>query len=386
VRPIVKTGLHLLLERGHEAVNGRRIGLVTNHTAVDATLRSAVDLLYRDDRFDLVHLYGPEHGVRGAAQAGDHVGAETDPDTSLPVDSLYGKTRKPTPEMLEGVEVLLFDIQDAGARFYTYISTMVLAMEAASEQGIPFVVLDRPNPITGLRAEGTILEPNFESFVGIHPIPTKHALTMGELARLVAREKGLPEPIVIAMEGWRREMWWDETGLPFVPPSPNLPTLDSLTLYPGTCIFEGTTMSEGRGTTRPFEFIGAPWVNATELVEDLRSRNLPGIGFRPASFVPSFSKHQGETCHGVQVHITDRESLRPVALGVHLIHAFAHLSNSGFAWRPGGALGMSSELLYGNSDLHTMIDAGATPEEIIARWDGPLAGFAERAKAVSLYE
>ena len=383
--PTVKTGLDILLERGHDAVNGRRIGFVTNHTAVDAQLRSAVDLLHTDERFELVHLYAPEHGVRGAAQAGDHIGRETDPQTGLPVDSLYGVTRKPTPEMLEGVEVLVFDIQDAGARFYTYISTMMLAMEAAAENGIPYVVLDRPNPITGLHAEGTILDPTYESFVGIHPMPTRHAFTMGELARFIAEERGLPEPQVIAMEGWRREMWFDETGLPFVQASPNLPTLDSLTVYPGTCIIEGTTLSEGRGTTRPFEYIGAPWIDATTLAETLRGRDLPGVLFRAASFTPSFSKHAGETCHGIQLHLTDREVFRPVATAVHIVHALKHLPGSRFEWRPGGALGMSAELLYGNGDLHTMIDAGATPEEVMAGWDEPLAAFIEKAQAAYLY-
>jgi uncharacterized protein YbbC (DUF1343 family) len=384
--PTVKTGLDTLLERGHEAVNGHRVGLVTNHTAVNAQLRSAVDLLHADDRYDLVHLYAPEHGVRGAAQAGDPIGRETDPQTGLPVDSLYGETKKPTPEMLEGVEVLLFDIQDAGARFYTYISTMVLAMEAAAEAGLPYVVLDRPNPITGLHAEGTILDPAFASFVGIHPIPTRHGFTMGELARFVAAERGLPDPLVIEMEGWRREMWFDETGLPFVQASPNLPTLDSLTVYPGTCIIEGTTLSEGRGTTRPFEYIGAPWVDATDLAATLRARDLPGVLFRAASFTPAFSKHAGELCHGIQLHVRDRDAFRPVATGVHIVHALNHLEGSQFGWRPGGALGMSSELLYGNADLHTMIDAGETPEEIIGTWDAPLAAFMERAKAAYLYD
>lgn len=383
--PTVKTGLDILLERGHDAVNGRRIGFVTNHTAVDAQLRSAVDLLHGDERFALVHLYAPEHGVRGAAQAGDHIGRETDPHTGLPVDSLYGVTKRPTPEMLQGVEVLVFDIQDAGARFYTYISTMVLAMDAAAEHGIPYVVLDRPNPITGLHAEGTILDPAFESFVGIHPIPTRHAFTMGELARFIAAEKGLPEPHVIAMEGWRRDMWFDETGLPFVQASPNLPTLDSLTVYPGTCIIEGTTLSEGRGTTRPFEYIGAPWVDATALAKTLRARDLPGALFRAASFTPAFSKHAGELCHGIQIHLTDRDTFRPVATAVHIVHALKHLSGSRFEWRPGGALGMSAELLYGNGDLHTMIDAGAMPEEIIGMWDEPLAAYLDRARAAYLY-
>jgi beta-N-acetylhexosaminidase len=381
----VTTGLEVLLDEGHSLVDGKRIGLITNHTAIDRTLRSAIDLLHNDPRFELVHLYGPEHGVRGDAQAGDKVGAERDPETGLPVDSLYGATRKPTPEMLEGIDVLLFDIQDGGARFYTYISTMALAMESANEAGIPFVVLDRPNPISGNHIEGPILDPQYESFVGIHPIATRHGLTMGELAHLFAADRGWPEPQVIRMRGWTREMWFDDTGLSFVQASPNLPTLDSLTVYTGTCIFEATTLSEGRGTTRPFEYIGAPWVNAVELVADLRSRDLPGVGFRPASFVPMFSKHQGETCHGLQLHVFDREAFRPVEVGVHLVHAMKHLTDSQFGWRSGSALGMSANLLYGTDDLHTMIDAGAGPEEIIAKWDEGQAEYREKAAAAYLY-
>ena len=381
----VRTGLDILLDGGHPAIDGKRIGLVTNHTAIDRDLRTAIDLLHADARFRLVRLFGPEHGVRGDAQAGAHVGTETDPHTGLPVESLYGDTRKPTPEMLEGIDVLLFDIQDAGARFYTYISTMVLAMEGAIEAGIPYVVLDRPNPITGKHVEGPILDPEYESFVGIHPIPTRHGLTMGELARLVASAKGWPEPHVIAMKGWTRDMWFDETGLPFVQASPNLPTLDSLTVYPGTCIFEATTLSEGRGTTRPFEYIGAPWIDSATLVGELRSRKLPGVGFRAASFVPSFSKHQGETCHGVQLHILDREVFRPVETAIHLVHAIRHLPGSRFKWRPGGALGMSANLLYGNDYLHTMIDAGASPDDIIARWSEGQDEFRQQAEAAHLY-
>jgi len=384
MRAHVTTGLEVLLDEGHP-FEGKRIGLVTNHTAVDRELRSAIDLLHTDPRFELAHLYGPEHGVRGDAQAGVHVGRAVDVETGLPVDSLYGETRKPTPEMIEGVEVVVFDIQDAGVRFYTYISTMVLAFEAAIEAGIPYVVLDRPNPITGVHVEGPVLDPQFKSFVGIHPIPTRHGLTVGELARLVATDRGWPEPNVMRMQGWQRGMWYDETGLPFVQASPNLPTLESLTVYPGTCIFEATTLSEGRGTTRPFEYIGAPWISATELVAELRSRDLPGVGFRPASFVPMFSKHQGETCSGVQLHILHREAFRPVEVGVHLVHAIKHLSGSQFAWRPGSATGMSANLLYGSEDLHTMIDAGASPEEIMATWAEGQEAFREKAVAVHLY-
>jgi beta-N-acetylhexosaminidase len=383
--PVVRTGLEVLVERGHPLVDGRRIGLITNPTAVDRDLRSVIDLLHRDARFDLVHLYGPEHGVRGDAQAGDHVGAATDDATGLPVDSLYGETRKPTPEMLAGIDVLLFDIQDAGVRFYTYISTLILAFEAAIENNVPYVVLDRPNPITGTRVEGPVLDPAFTSFVGIHPIPTRHGLTMGELARLVAIDRSWPEPHIVRVEGWRRDMWWDETGLPFVQPSPNLPTLDSLTLYPGTCIFEGTTLSEGRGTTRPFEYIGAPWIDPAALVADLEQRPLPGVTFRSASFVPTFSKHAAETCRGVQVHIRDRDVMQPVEVGIHLLHAIRAQDPARFEWRGGPALGMSVDRLYGSDRLRTMLDAGAGAEDIIATWAFPLAAFRDKARAAHLY-
>ncbi|HWV24378.1 MAG TPA: DUF1343 domain-containing protein [Thermomicrobiales bacterium] len=382
---LVATGLEVLLDEGHPLVDNQRIGLITNHTAIDRELRSAVDLLHADPRFELVRLYGPEHGVRGDVQAGDHVDSERDPQTGLPVESLYGATRKPTPEMLDGIDVLIFDIQDGGARFYTYISTMVLAMDAAREQGIPYVILDRPNPVSGAHIEGPILDPAYTSFVGIHPIATRHGLTMGELGRLVAADRGWPAPTVVPMRGWERGMWWNDTGLPFVSPSPNLPTPDSLTVYSGTCIFEATTMSEGRGTTRPFEYIGAPWMDASALVADLRTRDLPGVGFRPMSFVPMFSKHRGETCHGVQLHVTDREAFRPVATGVHLVHAMKHLPGSAFEWRAGTALGMSANLLYGTDDLHTMIDAGATPDEIIATWDAGQDDYRRKVEQAHLY-
>lgn len=387
MKPIVRTGLDLLLAQDahFDLLADQRVGLITNHTAVDRDLTSIVDLLHADERFTLTHLFAPEHGVRGSVQAGDHIADANDARTGLPVTSLYGETKKPSPDMLADVDVLVFDIQDAGTRYYTYISTMVLAMECAAEAHIPFVVLDRPNPITGLHPEGPILDPQFSSFVGIHPMPTRHALTIGEIALLVAEDRDLPIPSVVEMTGWNRDMWWEDTGLPFIQPSPNLPTIDSLRLYPGTCLFEATTLSEGRGTTRPFELIGGPDVDAYALADDLNARELPGVRFRPASFVPSFSKHQGLTCEGIQVHIRDRDALRPVALGVHVIHAIASQPDSGFAWRPGAALGMSAELLYGNADLHAMIDAGAMVDDIIARWQNGLEAFATRADAVHLY-
>lgn len=381
----VRTGLDVLLRDGHPLLEGKRIGLATNHTAVTHDLRSIVDVLHEDGRFTLARLFAPEHGVRGSAQAGDHVGDETDPGTGLHVVSLYGANRSPSAEQLDALDVVLFDMQDAGARHYTYMSTMVHLMEACAAIDRPFVVIDRPNPITGIHTEGKVLEPGFLSFVGIHPMPTRHGLTIGELALLIASEKGMPKPTVIACEGWTRDLWWDDTDLPFVMPSPNLPTLESLTCYTATCIFEGTACSEGRGTTRPFELVGAPWVDAGELARDLNARDLSGVRFRPTWFTPSFSKHQGESCGGVQLHITDRNAFRPVATGMHLVHAFAHHPNGQFQWLAGAVVGMSADRLYGNDQLHVMIDAGASPEEIIATWQLELDAFVHRARRIHLY-
>lgn len=384
-RAMVRTGLDVLMRDGHPLLQGKKIGLVTNHTAVTHDLRSIVDLLHQDDRFSLVQLFAPEHGVRGSVQAGAHVDDEVDAVSGLPVVSLYGTNRRPMPEHMAGMDVVLYDMQDAGARHYTYMSTMVHVMDVCATLDVPFVVLDRPNPITGTRAEGKVLETDYSSFVGIHPMPTRHGLTIGELALMIASESNLPTPTVIPCEGWMRDMWWDETDLPFVMPSPNLPTLESLTVYTGTCIFEATTCSEGRGTTRPFELVGAPWVDAQHLAHDLNGRNLPGVRFRATSFTPSFSKHEGVACGGVQLHVVDRDAFEPVTTGIHMIHAFAHHPSGEFEWRAGPVGGMSADLLYGSDQLHTMIDAGATPQEIIETWQPDLSRFIDRASGFHLY-
>lgn len=384
-RTEVMTGLDVLLRDGHPVLNGARIGLVTNHTAVTRDLVSIVDAMHNDDRFELVRLFAPEHGVRGAAQAGDHVADEVDAVTGLPVVSLYGANRTPSTEQLDGMNAVVFDIQDAGARHYTYISTMVNVMQACAPLNLPVFVLDRPNPITGLHPEGKVLEADFTSFVGIHPMPTRHGLTMGELALMIASELGLPQPTVIICEDWRRDMWWDDTDLPFVYPSPNLPTLNSLLVYTTTCILEATTLSEGRGTTLPFEVIGAPWVDGNALAQELNARELPGVTFRATGFTPSFSKHQDELCGGVQLHIVDRDAFRPVSTGVHIVHALQHLPNSQFSWQAGSALGMSHGRLYGSTELREMLESGATAQEIIATWQPELDEFNERARAFHLY-
>jgi uncharacterized protein YbbC (DUF1343 family) len=385
-RSRVLTGLDVLLRDGHPQLEGARLGLVTNHTAVTRDLRSIVDALHTDSRFSLVRLFAPEHGVRGAVQAGDHIGDDTDTTTGLPVVSLYGANRTPSDDNLRDLDAVIFDIQDAGARHYTYISTMVNVIIACAPLNIPVTVLDRPNPITGLHTEGRVLEQEFTSFVGIHPMPTRHGLSMGELALLIANDLTLPTPTVIACEGWSREMWWDDTDLPFVSPSPNLPTLTSLIVYTATCILEATTFSEGRGTTLPFETIGAPWVDAETLAADLNSRGLPGVVFRPTWFTPSFSKHEAELCGGVQLHIIDRNALRPVSTGIHIVHALKHLPESQFEWKTGSAFGMSHARLYGSTELQDLLAAEESPAAIIASWQPEVDQFIQRASAFHLYK
>ncbi len=381
----MQTGLEILLAEGQPSLRGRRVGLITNHSAIDPKLRSAIDLLHESDVVDLVALFGPEHGVRGDAQAGVKVEAATDKHSGLPVYSLYGETQHPTPEMLGGLDALLFDIQDIGVRYATYISTMANAMEAASDAGLTFVVLDRPNPLNGDAIEGNLLEPAFASFVGVHPIPIRHGMTAGELARLIAAERGWAEPVVVEMTGWRRDHWFDNTELPWVQPSPNLPTLDSVTLYSGTCMIEGTNVSEGRGTTRPFEYIGAPWLDPFDLADAMDKRNLPGCGFRPAYFTPTFSKHYGAVCGGVQIHILDREKTRPAVLGIHLLDVIRSLDPQAFAWRQSSDGGYFIDLLLGSDQPRRMFDQGAGADEIVAQWAAERASFAERRQPYLLY-
>jgi len=372
--PSVRTGLERLLAQGHPRLAGLACGLIANHTSVDASLRSGIDLLHASDAIELTALFGPEHGVRGDAQAGKPVTDAVDARTGLPVYSLYGETEKPAPEMLTGLDALIFDIQDLGVRYGTYLSTMVNAMEAAAEYGLQFAVLDRPNPINGVAIEGPLVDEGYGSFVGAHPVPIRHGMTLGELARLIASERGWPEPVVVAMDGWTRGMWFDQTGLPWVQVSPNLPTLDSVTVYAGTCLFEGTTISEGRGTTRPFEYAGAPWIDPFALVERMAEVGLPGYAFRPTWFTPMFSKHAGDVCGGVQVYVPDRELAQPVAMGVRLLSAMRELSGDRFAWRAGEDGRPFIDLLYGSDQLRQGREAPSDP-----------AAFADRRAPFLLY-
>jgi uncharacterized protein YbbC (DUF1343 family) len=378
----VELGVETLFREHKNLLKGKRVGLITNPTGVDSELRSSVDLFAEDPDIELTALYGPEHGVRGDAQAGDKVDYYIDEKTGLPVYSLYGDTRKPTPEMLKNVDILVFDIQDVGARFYTYIYTMAYAMEAAKEQGIPFVVLDRPNPLGGEVVEGPVLEEKYSSFVGKYPIPLRHGMTVGELAQLFNEEFGIGADLtVVKMKKWKRSFDYDETNLPFVMPSPNMPTLETAYVYPGTGLIEGTNVSEGRGTTKPFELLGAPFINGTELSEKLNNLHLDGVKFRAASFTPSFSKHSGQLSHGVQVYVTDREKYQSVETGLHIVKTIHDLYGEEFSFNKSG----NFDLLIGNSWVREELEKGTDVEDIITKWQKDTKAFKKIRKQYLLY-
>ena len=360
---------------------GKRVGLITNATGMNSNFESSVDVLKA--KTNLVALYSPEHGIRGAVTAGDKVNSQTDPKTGLPVYSLYGETKKPTPEMLENVDVLAFDIQDIGARSYTYIYTMAYAMQAAKEQGKTFVVFDRPNPVGGSEVEGGLIKPGFESFIGMYPIPIRHGMTVGELAKLFNKEFGIGCDLkVIEMTGWKREMYFDETGLPWVMTSPNIPTPDTALVYPATGIFGGTTLSEGVGTTRPFDFVGASWLDAETFAARLNSQKLPGVIFRPAYFVPRFGSFNGEHCAGVQLHITDRRAFRPVRTAMTLLYTVQELGGENFSFKFNGGR-PTIDLVTGDNAVRL---GKYGLEELLAEWDKEARQFKEMAKTYYIYQ
>ncbi|WP_232310381.1 exo-beta-N-acetylmuramidase NamZ family protein [Mesobacillus selenatarsenatis] len=382
-----KVGAEALLEDHKDLIKGKRVGLITNPTGVDQNLNSVVDLLFNDPDVELTALYGPEHGVRGSAQAGAYVEYYIDEKTQLPVYSLYGKTKKPTPDMLENVDVLLFDIQDVGTRFYTYIYTMAYAMEAAKENDIPFIVLDRPNPLGGQKVEGPVLETEYKSFVGNYEIPLRHGMTVGELARLFNEEFNIGANLtVVEMDRWKRTMNYDDTPLEFVMPSPNMPTLDTAFVYPGAALIEGTNVSEGRGTTKPFELIGAPFINSDDLSAKLNSLNLPGVKFRAASFTPTFSKHAGKLSHGIQIHITDQDSFEPIVTGLHIVKTIHDMYPENFQFRAEDSRGISFfDLLTGNGWIREEIEAGTSVEDIQNMWEAELNEFKQVREKYLLY-
>lgn len=376
----LKLGIDVLLNEEIGKLKGKRVGLITNPTGVDKELNSIVDLLYNSDDVDLVALYGPEHGVRGDAQAGEGVDYYIDEKTGLPVYSLYGKTRKPTPEMLEGVDVLLFDIQDVGARFYTYIYTMAYAMEAAAENNIDMMVLDRPNPISG-QVEGPVLEPDFSSFVGLYPIPQRHGMTVGELAQLFNEEFDIHANLdVIKMKNYKRATYYDETDLPWVLPSPNMPTVDTASVYSGTALIEGTNVSEGRGTTKPFELIGASYIDGDALAKELNKADLPGVKFRAAYFTPMFSKENGKLSGGVELFVTDREKYEAITTGLAIVKTIHDMYPDDFSFLA------SFDNLAGNSWIREDIEKEQSLQAITAKWEGDLKEFKTLRRNYLLYK
>jgi uncharacterized protein YbbC (DUF1343 family) len=381
----VRPGVSVFLDSVPGPIRGKRVGLITNQTGRDAGGTSTIDLLHGSDALELVALYSPEHGIRGEA-----VGSETDERTGLPIHSLYGETRQPTPGMLDGVEALLFDIQDIGTRQYTYISTMKLAMEAAAEVGIPFVVLDRPDPIGGHIVEGNILEEAHESFVGIHPIPVRHGMTIGELARMFDAEDSMGVDLAVArVAGWSRDEWWDETGLPWVNPSPNIRRLEAATHYPGTVFLEATNLSEGRGTDSPFEQTGAPWLDAAAVVDSMNALDLPGIRFDTVTLTveETAAKYPGRTLPGVRYVLTDREAYRPVATTLRLIDVVRGLHPDDFAWRgdTSAPAGMPLTRHAGSTRLFEAYEAGTLPA-LLEEWRADAEGFAARRQPFLLYD
>ena len=403
----VKPGIEVFLESRLDLVRGKRVGLITNPSGVNSRLETTIDLLARNPEFKLTALYGPEHGVRGNAQAGEYVPFIMDEKYKIPVFSLYGQSMKPPAGMLrdidkymrsfdtiqtakvfdesmiKDIEVMVFDIQDTGTRIYTYIATMAYALQACAESGIPFVVLDRPNPINGIDMEGPILEyPRFSSFVGLYPVLVRSGLTIGELALLINGEflEKKADLNVVPMEGWKRAMWFDGTGLPWVLPSPNMPTLETAMVYPGQVYLEGTNLSEGRGTTRPFELFGAPWIDGFELSRVLNSLQLSGALFREAWFTPTFSKFEGDLCGGCQLHVTDRAKFRPLETTLHIIKTVRDMYPDKFHFHAD-----YFDKIMGTAGVREALEKGAEVKSIVGGFREGITGFAKLRKPYLLY-
>jgi uncharacterized protein YbbC (DUF1343 family) len=385
----VRLGSDVLISSGR--LGGRRVGVVCNHASIDRSFQHIVDRLATADAVTLAAIFGPQHGFRSDVQ--DNM-IETphrdDPSRRVPVYSLYSETREPTAEMMKGLDVLVIDLQDIGARIYTYIYTMANCLRACAKHGVPAIVCDRPNPINGNDVEGQALVRGYESFVGLFPIPMRHGMTIGELARLFNESFGLGASLEVArMEGWQRHMYADETGLPWVMPSPNMPTLEAAVVYPGTVLFEGTMLSEGRGTTRPFELVGAPWIEAERFAREMNELGLPGAYFRPAVFEPTFQKHAKRACGGCQIHVTDRAAFRPVLTGAALIQMFRRFNPEKFSWRQPPYEyehdKLPIDILAGSDALRQQVEAGLAPTAIADSWRTDEAAFRDLRRPFLLY-
>ena len=385
----VVPGSERLLDSGLLA--GRRVGIVCNPASIDGEFRHVADRLASDARVRLAAIFGPQHGFSSDVQANMiETGHGRDEIRRVPVYSLYSETREPTAEMVRDLDLLVIDLQDVGTRIYTYIYTMANCLRAARRHGVKVIVCDRPNPIGGVAVEGPMLEPGFESFVGLYPIPMRHGMTIGEVARLFNEHFDIGADLeVMTMEGWNRGMYADRTGLPWVLPSPNIPTIDSAVVYPGTVLFEGTNVSEGRGTTRPFELVGAPWVIAQPFADAMNRLDLPGVHFRPALFEPTFHKHAKTSCGGCQIHVLDRETFRAVETGVALLGAFRAADTSRFQWRDPPYeyehKKLPIDILAGSSELREQIVAGTPARDIARSWEKGVAEFDKIRRRFLLY-
>jgi uncharacterized protein YbbC (DUF1343 family) len=388
----VLTGLDLVDKLWPRDLRGARVGLVAHPASTNHRIQHAVDIFRSSKKSRFTALFGPQHGIFGQTQD-NMVEWEgfRDPASGLPVYSLYGNTRKPRPEMLADVDVLVIDLQDVGSRYYTFIWTMELCMQASHEAGKSVIVLDRPNPIGGHLAEGPVLKPEFASFVGLRPLPVRHGMTIGEITTYL-RDAFYPglDCRVIKMQKWKRKMWFDQTGLPWVMPSPNMPTLDTALVYPGMCLLEGTNISEGRGTTRPFEIFGAPYIHPETIINVLKELKLPGVVFRPLSFQPTFQKHSGTLCGGAQIHVTDREKFKPFKTGVAILKAIHNTYPRDFAWKQPPyeyeEIKLPIDILAGTDRLRKEIEAWKNLDEMEKWWKEEAKGFEKIRNKYLLYK
>ncbi len=383
----VASGLDELLRHIPASWKQQRIGVICHQASVDAQLNHILDRFLAHN-LHVTAIFGPEHGLYGTAQ--DQIEVPSDIRHNIPIYSLYAETRYPPKVWLDSVDLLVCDLQDVGSRYYTFIWTMALALQACAKYGKKFVVIDRPNPINGESLEGPVLDPHFASFVGLYPIPVRHGMTIGEIALWLNEGWGIGADLdIIPMKGWTRSMYFDQTGLPWVIPSPNMPTLDTALIYPGACLLEGTTLSEGRGTTRPFEILGAPYIHEHQLAETLNAQKLPGIEFRACRFEPTFHKYQGQSCGGVQQHVTDRRRLRSFLTGLVVIETIRSLYPKAFGWRPPPyeyeTEKLPFDILCGTDTIRLAMENGRSARRLDPAWTLPLREFSRQQKPFLLY-
>ncbi len=387
----VKLGLNKALDSQCNLLHNSRIGLICNQASVDQTFRHSADLFYENEKINLIALFGPQHGIRGDVQDNMIETAHTyDKKTNLPIYSLYSETRQPTEEMLSGIDTLVFDLQDVGCRVYTFIYTMANAMKACARFNKRMVILDRPNPIGGIAVEGNSLEVGHESFVGQFPIPMRHGLTVGELALLFNKEYGINCDLeIIKMDNWNRENFYDETDAPWVMPSPNMPTIDTSVVFPATVFFEGTEVSEGRGTTRPFEIVGAPYINGDEYADVLNSLKLPGVIFRAINFLPTFQKYADQNCGGVFLHIRNRQIFEPVLTGLAMVKTAFDLYQNDFQWKKSAYEYVFDrnpfDVIAGTDKIRKMLEQGTDINEIKLCWQTDVKEFEQMREKYLLY-